>query len=64
LFQAKSSEGKSTAAGARSLDNATGQIHDEGIVNCAAAAGKNAEAWGQLLSDQKATQIRRAFQKQ
>jgi hypothetical protein len=46
----------------RSIDNATGKIQDHGLVNCKTATAKNTEEWGQLITEQRSMQIRKAFQ--
>jgi hypothetical protein len=48
----------------RLINNATGQIRDDGLVICSAATANNAQAWGQIMTEQKTTQIRSAFQNQ
>jgi hypothetical protein len=43
------------------LDNATGHIEDNGIVDCLDAADQNSAAWKSLTDQQRANQIRRSF---
>jgi hypothetical protein len=43
------------------LDNATGQIEDDGFVNCLDAYDQNSAAWKSLADQQRATEIRRSF---
>ena len=43
------------------IDSSTGQIRDDGLVDCANASDQNAAAWKSLVNEQKATQIRRSF---
>jgi hypothetical protein len=43
------------------IDSATGQIRDNGVVNCLDAADQNTAAWKSLVDQQKATQIRKSF---
>ena len=45
----------------RAIDNATGQIQDDGLVDCTDAADQNTVAWKPLVDAQKATQIRKSF---
>jgi hypothetical protein len=43
------------------IDNATGQVQDDGLVNCTDAADQNTVAWKSLVDAQKATEIRKSF---
>ncbi len=43
------------------IDNATGHIQDDGLVDCADASDQNTVAWKSLVDAQKATQIRKSF---
>jgi hypothetical protein len=43
------------------IDNATGQIQDDGLVDCTDAADQNTVAWKSLVDAQKATEIRKSF---
>jgi hypothetical protein len=43
------------------IDNATGRIQDDGVVNCLDAADQNTTAWKSLADQQKATEIRKSF---
>jgi hypothetical protein len=43
------------------IDNATGQIQDDGLLDCTDAADQNTVAWKPLVDAQKATQIRKSF---
>jgi hypothetical protein len=43
------------------LDNATGRIHDDGLVDCLDASEQNSAAWKSLTDQQRANQIRRSF---
>lgn len=45
----------------KAIDNATGQIQDDGLVDCMDAADQNTVAWKPLVDAQKATQIRKSF---
>ncbi|HEX3503653.1 MAG TPA: hypothetical protein VHU22_09700 [Xanthobacteraceae bacterium] len=43
------------------IDNATGKIQDDGVVNCLDAADQNTTAWKSLADQQRATEIRKSF---
>jgi hypothetical protein len=43
------------------IDNATGQIRDNGFVDCDLAKAKNAEKWTKQMALQRLTAIRGAF---
>jgi hypothetical protein len=43
------------------IDNATGRIQDDGVVNCLDAADQNTTAWKSLADQQRATEIRKSF---
>jgi hypothetical protein len=43
------------------IDNATGRIQDDGLVDCSAASDQNTVAWKPLVDAQKATEIRKSF---
>lgn len=43
------------------IDNATGHIQDDGLVNCLDAADQDTAVWKSLVDRQKATEIRRSF---
>jgi len=45
----------------RWIDNATGQIHDGGIVDCAAAKAKADEAWAKEMAERRQTIFRNGF---
>jgi hypothetical protein len=45
----------------RAIDNATGQIQDDSLVDCTDAADQNTVAWKPLVDAQKATKIRKSF---
>ena len=46
----------------RMIDNASGQIRGDRLVNCDDAAAQNAHAWGQIMSEIKVTAIRKSFE--
>lgn len=46
------------------LDNATGQIKDDGLVDCSDASAQNTVAWRSLGNAQKANEIRKSFRHQ
>jgi hypothetical protein len=46
------------------LDNATGQIKDDGLVDCTDASAQNSVAWKSLGDTQKAGAIRKSFRHQ
>lgn len=43
------------------IDNATGQIRDNGLVNCTTATSENSEVWGHRMMAQRTTAIRESF---
>jgi hypothetical protein len=45
----------------RVIDNTTGQIRDNGFVDCAAAEARSADAWNERMSRQRAGAIRDSF---
>ncbi|MGA7433291.1 MAG: hypothetical protein WBQ24_08845 [Xanthobacteraceae bacterium] len=45
----------------KAIDNTTGQIQDDGLMDCADAADQNTVAWKPLANVQKATEIRKSF---
>jgi hypothetical protein len=45
----------------RAIDNATGHIQDDGVVDCSDASDQNTVAWKSLVDAQKATEIRKSF---
>jgi hypothetical protein len=46
------------------LDNATGQIEDNGLVDCKDASTQNSVAWKSLVDQERASEIRRSFRHQ
>jgi len=46
------------------LDNATGQIEDDGLVDCTDASKQNSVAWKSLVDQERANEIRRSFRHQ
>jgi hypothetical protein len=47
-----------------SLDNATGQIEDDGLVDCKDASTQNSVAWKSLVDQERASEIRKSFRHQ
>jgi hypothetical protein len=46
------------------LDNVTGRIEDDGLVDCSDASAQNSVAWRSLVDAQKANEIRKSFRHQ
>ncbi len=46
------------------LDNATGKIEDDGLVDCKDASAQNSGAWKSLVDQERASEIRRSFRHQ
>jgi len=46
------------------LDNATGRIEDDGLVDCKDASAQNSAAWKSLVDQERASEIRRSFRHQ
>jgi hypothetical protein len=46
------------------LDNATGKIEDDGLVDCKDASAQNSVAWKSLVDQERANEIRRSFRHQ
>jgi hypothetical protein len=46
------------------LDNATGQIEDDGLVDCTDASKQNSVAWKSLVDQERASEIRKSFRHQ
>jgi hypothetical protein len=46
------------------LDNATGKIEDDGLVDCKDASAQNSVAWKSLVDQERASEIRRSFRHQ
>lgn len=46
------------------LDNVTGQIEDDGLVDCKDASTQNSVAWKSLVDQERASEIRRSFRHQ
>ena len=45
----------------RAIDNATGRIEDDGLVDCSDASAQNSLAWKSLVDEERANEIRRSF---
>jgi hypothetical protein len=45
----------------RAIDNATGRIEDDGLVDCKDASAQNSVAWRSLVDQEKASEIRKSF---
>jgi hypothetical protein len=48
----------------RALDNATGRIEDDGLVDCKDASAQNSVAWKSLVDQERASEIRKSFRHQ
>ena len=46
------------------LDNATGKIEDDGLVDCKDASVQNSVAWKSLVDQERASEIRKSFRHQ
>ena len=46
------------------LDNTTGRIEDDGLVDCKDASAQNSVAWKSLVDQERASEIRRSFRHQ